>query len=186
MRLPILIAAALAAATVQGADNSFLLRNVTVHPVSGPGISNASVLVVDGRIAEIGAKITSKAKVRVIDARGLHVYPGMIDAGTLVGIAEVSSVRETTDYNEIGDFNPQLRSAVAVNPESDHIPVTRANGITSVLVLPATPGGGRGGGGGFIQGQASLMHLDGWTWEEMRVEQSAAIDRKSTRLNSSH
>ncbi|MBE0660573.1 MAG: amidohydrolase family protein [Bryobacteraceae bacterium] len=175
MRLSLFMTAALAAATLQAADNSFLLRNVTVHPVSGPDVSNASVLVVDGKIAEIGAKITSKAKVRVIDAKGLHVYPGMIDAGTMVGIAEISSVRETTDYNEVGDFNPQLRSAVAVNPESDHIPVTRANGITSVLVLPATPGSGRGGGGGFIQGQASLMHLDGWTWEEMRVEQSAAM-----------
>lgn len=175
MRLSLFMTAALAAATLQAADNSFLLRNATVHPVSGPDIANASVLVVDGKIAEIGVKITSKAKVRAIEAKGLHVYPGMIDAGTMVGIAEVSSVRETTDYNEVGDFNPQLRSAIAVNPESDHIPVTRANGITSVLVLPATPGSGRGGGGGFIQGQASLMHLDGWTWEEMRVEQSAAM-----------
>lgn len=175
MRLPLLIAAALAAATLQAADNSFLLRNATVHPVSGPDVANASVLVLDGKIAEIGAKITTKAKVRVIDAKGLHVYPGLIDAGTMVGISEVSSVRETSDINEVGDFNPQLRSAIAVNPESEHIPVTRANGTTSVLVLPATPGSGRGGGSGFIQGQASLMHLDGWTWEEMRVEQSAAM-----------
>ncbi len=176
MKLSVVLAATLAAASLQAADNSFLLRNVTVHPVSGPNVSNVSLLVLDGKIAEIGAKITSKAKVKIIEAKGLHVYPGMIDAGTMVGISEISSVRETSDYGEVGDFNPQLRAAIAVNPESDHIPVTRANGITSVLVLPATPStGGRGAAGGYIQGQASLMHLDGWTWEEMRIEQSAAM-----------
>ncbi len=175
MKLSIVFAAALAASSLQAADNSFLLKNVTVHPVSGPNVSNVSLLVVDGKIAEIGAKITSKSKVRIIEAKGLHVYPGMIDAGTMVGISEIASVRETSDYGEVGDFNPQLRAAIAVNPESDHIPVTRANGITSILVLPATPSTGGRSAGGFIQGQASLMHLDGWTWEEMRVEQSAAM-----------
>jgi imidazolonepropionase-like amidohydrolase len=139
-------------------------------------VANASLLVLDGKIAEIGVKITSKAKVRIIDAKGMHVYPGMIDAGTMVGISEVASVRETSDYGEIGDFNPQLRAAIAVNPESDHIPVTRANGITSVLVLPgAASTGGRGSAGGYIQGQASLMHLDGWTWEQMRIQTGAAM-----------
>lgn len=174
MRIAILLATL--ASSMLAADNSFLLKNVTVHPVSGPNVANASLLVLDGKITEIGVKITSKAKVRIIDAKGLHVYPGMIDAGTLVGISEVSSVRETSDYGEIGDFNPQLRSAVAVNPESDHIPVTRANGITSVLVLPGMPSsGGRGSAGGYILGQASLMHLDGWTWEQMRIQPGAAM-----------
>lgn len=174
MKIPILLAAL--ALPVLAADNSFLLKNVTIHPVSGPNVANASLLVLDGKIAEIGVKITSKTKVKIIDAKGLHVYPGMIDAGTLVGISEVASVRETSDYGEIGDFNPQLRSAVAVNPESDHIPVTRANGITSVLVLPGSPStGGRGSAGGYIQGQASLMHLDGWTWEQMRIQTGAAM-----------
>jgi imidazolonepropionase-like amidohydrolase len=174
MRIALLLAAL--GASLMAADRSFLLKNVTVHPVSGPDVANVSLLVLDGKIAEIGVKITSKAKVRIIEAKGLHVYPGMIDAGTMVGISEVSSVRETNDYGDVGDFNPQLRSAVAVNPESDHIPVTRANGITSVLVLPGTlSAGGRGAAGGYIQGQASLMHLDGWTWEQMRIQSSAAM-----------
>jgi len=167
---------ALTASSLLAADNSFLLKNVTVHAVSGPNLANASLLVLDGRIAEVGVKLISKAKVKIIDAKGLHVYPGMIDAGTMVGISEVSSVRETSDYGDVGDFNPQLRAAVAVNPESEHIPVTRANGITSVLVLPGTPSdGGRGAAGGYIQGQASLMHLDGWTWEQMRIQSGGAL-----------
>jgi imidazolonepropionase-like amidohydrolase len=170
------------AASLSAAENSFLLRNATIHTVSGPNIDNGSVLVLDGKIAEVGAKIVSKSKVKVIDAKGLHVYPGLIDAGSLVGISEIGSVRETSDYGEIGEFNPQLRTAVAVNPESEHIPVTRANGITSALVLPAgaTGGGLRGAGGAqtFISGQASLMHLNGWTWEEMLVERSAAMQMR--------
>lgn len=173
-----LIALALALPLTAGQNDSFLLRNVTVHPVSGAQIDNGSVLVIDGKIAEVGAKVAPRAKVRIVEGKGLHVYPGMIDAGTVVGISEVSSVAETTDTGEVGEFNPQIRSGVAVNPTSEHIPVTRANGITSVLVLPGGSGGGRRGGGAaasYIQGQASLMHLNGWTWEEMAVAMDAVV-----------
>lgn len=174
MRTAILL---LAAAALSAAENdSFLIRNATVHPVAGPKLTNASVLVIDGKIAEVGERLQTRAKVKVIDGRGLHVYPGMIDAATLVGISEVGSVRETADMGEIGEFNPQLRASIAVNPESEHIPVTRANGITSVGVLAAGVSGGFGFGEiSFIGGQLSLMHLDGWTWEEMVVTHGAAM-----------
>ncbi|GIU80286.1 MAG: imidazolonepropionase [Bryobacteraceae bacterium] len=166
----------LAAALMAAENNTFLLRNATVHPVSGPAIQNASILVVDGKIAEIGQKVAPKGKVRIVEARGLHVYPGMIDSGSPIGLAEIASVRETVDTGEIGDFNPQLRALIAVNPSSEHIPVVRANGITSVLVTPGATGGGRGASAGsLISGQASLMHLDGWTWEEMEIRRSAAM-----------
>jgi imidazolonepropionase-like amidohydrolase len=104
--------------------------------------------------------------VRVIDAKGLHIYPGMIDAGTSLGMEEIGSVRETNDRQELGEFKPQLRAAIAVNPASEHIPVARANGITAYLAMPE---------GGSIAGQASLMRLDGWTWEEMEINRSAAM-----------
>ncbi len=168
--------AALAMAAYGGENDTFLLRNATVHPVNAPAMENASVLVVDGKIAEVGAKIAPRGKVKVIEARGLHVYPGMIDSGSPIGLAEIASVRETVDTGEIGDFNPQLRALIAVNPSSEHIPVVRANGITSVLVTPGATGGGRGASAGsLIAGQASLMHLDGWTWEEMEIRRSAAL-----------
>jgi imidazolonepropionase-like amidohydrolase len=161
------------------ADNNLLIRNATVHPVSGSQMEGASILVLDGKISEIGAKIVPpKVKnVKVIDAKGLHVYPGMIDSGSLVGISEISSVRETSDYGDVGDFNPQLRTLIAVNPDSEHIAITRANGITSTLVLPAqAAAGGRGASAGsIIGGQASLMHLTGWTWEEMEINRSAGM-----------
>lgn len=165
---------AFCAALLPAAENSFLIRNATVYPVSGPRVDNGSVLVLDGRIADAGVKIAAPAKIRIIEGKGLHVYPGMIDAGTAVGMTEIGSVRESGDQGELGDFNPQLRALIAVNPSSEHIPVTRANGITSVVVLPGA-GEGRAAGDGIIQGQASLLHLNGWTWEEMEVRRDVAL-----------
>ncbi|MBI3684699.1 MAG: amidohydrolase family protein [Acidobacteria bacterium] len=156
----------LAAALSAGADDTFLIRGAVIHPVSGPSIENASLLVQDGKIADIGLKIVVAKGIKVIEGKGLHVYPGMIDSATEVGMSEIGSVRETADVSELGDFKPQLRAAIAVNPSSEHIPVIRANGITAAMALP---------GGGVIAGQASLMYLDGWTWEEMTMRRDAAM-----------
>jgi len=158
-----------------GNDDSFLIRNASIHPVSGPDITNGSVLVVNGKIADVGPKVAAPKGVRVIEGRGLHVYPGMIDSATQLGISEISSVRETNDIGEIGKFNPQLRASIAVNADSEHIPVTRVNGITSAIVLPGTSGSGGRSPAAYVQGQASLIRLDGWTWEEMEVLRSAAL-----------
>jgi len=74
------------------------LKNVTVHPVSGPKLDGASVLVLDGKFAEVGAKVTPpKTKIRIIDGKGLHVWPGMINSGSIVGLSEIGSIRETND-----------------------------------------------------------------------------------------
>lgn len=162
--LATLLALVLPLAADDGA--SFLLRGGTVHTVSGPDIPGGSVLVKDGRIAGAGVKIAAPKGVRVIDVKGLHIYPGLIDSATQLGAYEVGSVRETSDVSDVGAFKPQLRIAVAVNPSSEHIPVTRANGITAAVVQPA---------GGVIPGQAALIHLDGWTTEEMMIKPSLAM-----------
>ncbi len=176
MKSQIALIAALSLPLLGGQNDTFLIRNATVHPVSSPQMDNASVLVVDGKIADVGSKIAVKGKIRIIEGKGLHVYPGIIDSGSPIGLSEIGSVRESVDTGELGDFNPQLRSIIAVNPASEHIPVVRANGITSVMVTPGGAGGGRGGSGGsLISGQVSLMHLDGWTWEEMEIRRGAAM-----------
>ncbi|HEY3738534.1 MAG TPA: amidohydrolase family protein [Bryobacteraceae bacterium] len=168
--------------TFAAASDTFVVRNVSVHPVTGPQVDNTSVLVIDGKIAEIGPKVVAAKTIKVIDGKGLHLYPGMINAGTEVGLDEINAIRESVDANEIGEFDPQLHATVAVNPSSEHIPVTRANGITTVIVLPATVGGGEGRRGGgatqVISGQSGLMHLDGWTWEEMTINRNAAMEMK--------
>ncbi|MDX1979747.1 MAG: amidohydrolase family protein [Bryobacteraceae bacterium] len=161
-----MIALAVLMAGALCAEESFLLRGVTVHPVTAAKIDNTTVLVEKGRIAAIGGKLKAAKGVRVIEGRGLHVYPGIIDSATNIGLSEIGSVRETSDIAEIGDFKPQLRTAVAVNPSSEHVPVIRANGITAAMALPD---------GGIIAGRAALMRLDGWTWEEMQAKGDAAM-----------
>ncbi|MBZ5724581.1 MAG: amidohydrolase family protein [Acidobacteriia bacterium] len=176
-----LLAVMMGCAMAAGAASSdtVLIRDVDVYPVSGAAMKGVSVLIQDGKIADIAARIVAPKGARVVEAKGLRVYPGMIDSGTELGLSEISAVRESVDTGELGEFMPQLRALVAVNPESEHFPVVRVNGITSVMTFPASGGrgGGRFGGGEqqFISGQAALIHTDGWTWEEMEINRSAAM-----------
>jgi len=163
-----------------GPEDTFLIRGATVHPVASAEIADASVLVRDGKIVGVGRNLAAPKGIRVIEGKGLHVYPGMIDSGTQMGLSEIGSTRESVDTGELGKYDPQLRAEIAINPASEHIPVTRANGISSVISLPMAiggDGGGRRGGAppSVIAGQAALVHLDGWTWEEMDIKKSAGV-----------
>lgn len=135
----------------------------TIHPVSRPSIRDGVLLIQAGKIAAMGSREAVKipAKARMVDITGRHVYPGMIDGGTSIGLTEIGSIDATLDERESGGFNPDLRSWIAINHDSEIIPVTRVNGITSVLSTPS---------GGSIGGQASIIRLDGWTREEMLVQ----------------
>jgi imidazolonepropionase-like amidohydrolase len=143
----------------------FALVKATLHPMDGPVIEEGTVVVRDGKIAALG-KAVPLEDVTVVDGSGLHVWPGLIDAGCIVGLYEIGKARETHDYGETGPFQPDLRAAVAVNPDSELIPVTRAGGVTSCLVRPT---------GGLISGQASLVRLGGWTAPEMTLSMEAGL-----------
>ncbi len=132
-------AALLFAAGLFAADagNSFFLKNADVYPVTGPMIKGASILVQDGKIVDIGTKLVAPKGVNVIDAHGSRVYPGLIDSGTELGLSEISAERVSVDTAEIGEFMPQLRALIAVNPESEHLGVVRVNGITSAMSFPS-------------------------------------------------
>jgi imidazolonepropionase-like amidohydrolase len=166
-RAAVCLAAVLSLSPLYAAGgDTILLRGATVHTVSGPDIPNGFVLVRDGRIAEVGERIAASHGARIIELKGLHIYPGMIDSATEIGLSEIGAVREMNDISDLGLFNPQLRAAVAVNPASEHIPVTRANGVTCVVTIP---------GGGIVTGQAVLFHLSGWTMEDMAVRAPVAM-----------
>ena len=150
----------------QAADNTFMLRGATVHTMAGPDIPNGSVLVRDGKIIGVGANLAVPKGVKVIEAKGMQVYPGLIDAASEMGLEEIEGVPVTRDTTEIGKFNPQLVALTAVNPSSEHIPVSRANGITATATLPQ---------GELISGQVSLIHLAGWTTDEMGVKPRAGL-----------
>jgi imidazolonepropionase-like amidohydrolase len=166
MTLLALLPLACAPLALSAADSVLVIRGATVHTVSGADIPNGAVVVRNGKIEAVGAAVKAPAGAKIIEARGLHVYPGLIDAGTTMGLSEISSVEETNDVRELGDFNPQLRAASAVNPESEHIAITRANGVTTVVTSPA---------GSVIAGQAALINLAGWTIEEMAVRKSLGL-----------
>ena len=112
-------------------------------------------------------QVSAHAGARIVDGKGLQLYPGLINAATNVGLAEIEAVRDSVDTDEIGLFNPELRAEVAFNPSSEHIEVTRASGITSVVSLPGSGVRSRGSAS-VITGQGALMHLDGWTWKRWR------------------
>jgi imidazolonepropionase-like amidohydrolase len=149
-----------------GTRETVAITNATIYPVTAAPIPNGTIVFSDGIISAVGAGITIPGGARVIDGSGLSVYPGLIDSGTRVGLTEVSSVRGTNDVSETGDINPHARVAVALNPHSNVIPVTRANGITYVVSRPQ---------GGLISGQSALIRLAGWTPQEMTVRDSLAM-----------
>ena len=165
-RSAVLALLALLATRALAQNNEYLIRDAKIVTVTGATIARGSVHIKDGKIVAVGERVTAPASAKVIDARGLSVYPGLIDSGTTLGLTEVGSVEETRDITELGDFPADAKAIVAVNPHSELIPVSRANGITTVLTSPR---------GRLIAGQAALINLDGWTWQEMGVKQVAAM-----------
>lgn len=155
-----------ATASAQSPSNSYVIQNARIVTVTGPVIERGSVVISDGKIAAVGDNVGSPAGARVIDGSGLSVYPGMIDCGTELGLAEVSAVAATNDEAEIGDNNANIHVDVAIRPDSSHIPVTRVNGITTALTEPT---------GGLIAGTSTLINLDGWVPKEMILKTPVAM-----------
>lgn len=145
-----------------------LFKGATLHTVSGESIVNGNMLVDKGKIVALGSQLTIPANAKVIDVSGKHIYPGMIAANTVMGLAEVQSVRATLDYAEAGAINPNARALVAVNPDSELITTARANGVLATLSVPNSPAG-------LINGTSALIQLDGWTWEEMSVQSEVGL-----------
>ena len=154
--------------------NVYAIQGAKINTLAGPAIENGTVIIRDGKIAAVGANVEIPAGAQIVDGKGLEVYPGMFDPITQMGLNEVSAVRATEDMNELGDYNPDVVAATAVNPASAHIPVTRASGITEVVAVPGVAGFDESGGG-LMPGQASAFSLAGWTMDEMQLNRSAAM-----------
>jgi imidazolonepropionase-like amidohydrolase len=137
------------------------LVNATIHPVSSAAIETAALVMDQGKIAALGTGIEIPAHAIKIDLQGRHIYPGLIESHSLLGLTEIGGVDVTNDYAERGDINPSVRAEVAVNPESEHFPVARANGIALAVAAPT---------GGLMAGRSALILTDGWTWKEMTLK----------------
>ena len=154
------------AAQTQKDSEIIAIVGAKIVPVTGPVIDSGSILIKDGRIVDLGAKVSIPAGAKVIEAKGLTAYPGMIDSYSWLGLEEISGVRATVDNRETGRINPQVKAIEALRYDSMHIPIARANGIVAAVVAPS---------GGLISGQSALVKLDGWTNREMTVKESLAM-----------
>ncbi len=142
-------------------SGSILLNGATAHLGDGTVIANSLISFVDGKLKMVAdaetAKIDFSQFDQVIELKGKHVYPGLILPNTTLGLVDVNAVRATRDFQEVGGVNPNVRSLIAYNTDSELIATLRYNGI---LLAQATPTGGT------VSGTSSIMMLDGWNWED--------------------
>ena len=148
----------------------------TLHTMSGVTIENGILTFKNGKIETVSTAFPLPPGYERIVCKGKHIYPGLFSAATTLGLNEIGAVRATRDANETGRINPNARAEIAINPESELIPVTRANGITTAFTAPQ---------GGIISGTGAIINLDGWTYEEMTVRAPAAliVNFPSLRIN---
>lgn len=142
------------------------LTGGTIHTVTQGVIENGTIVFENGRITAVGANVAVPANAQRVDVTGQHIYPGLVDAYSQMGMFEIGGFTQTIDLNEIGDFNPNVRAHVAFNPESRHIGPARSNGV---LVTVSSPGGG------LVSGMSAAMMLDGWTWEQMTLQPETGL-----------
>lgn len=141
-----------------------LILNATAHLGDGTVIENAAIGFSNGKLDFVGKANDAglnKLNYEVVDASGKHVYPGFILPDTDLGLNEVSAVNATIDNNETGALNPNVRSIIAYNTDSELIPTLRFNGILTAQIAP---------NGGSISGTSSIVHLDAWNWEDAVVK----------------
>ena len=142
------------------------LVGATVYPVDGDKIENATVVWNDGKIIAVGSDVEIPDNAKKIDVSDKRVYPGLLSANSSLGLTEINAVRATLDIVETGRINPNARAQVAINPDSELIPVARSNGVLLSLSMPL---------GGLISGTSAIIQHDGWSWEEMTLKAPVAM-----------
>ena len=149
--------------------SAILLAGVTVHPIEADPVENVDLLFAKGRIVGWGSDLKVPAGTETIELAGRHVYPALFNAYSQIGLTEINAVRATRDRLETGRINSNVAAAVAVNPDSEIIPVTRSNGILLSLTAPESA---------LLGGTSAILQLDGWTWEDMTLARSVGMHVK--------
>jgi len=153
----------------------YAITHAKIFTLAGSPIDDGILIIREGKIAAVGTNVDIPAGAQVIDGKGLQVYPGLFDPITQMGLSEISAVSATVDTTETGSFNPDVVAAEAVLPSSEHIPVTRAAGITEVLAVPSSGGFDSRPSSNVLGGQASAISLAGWTINDMLIKKSVAM-----------
>ena len=149
-------------------EKSIIYINATVHIGDGTKVLKGAVGFDNGLISYVGAtpEVRKNLFEEVIDGEGMHIYPGFIAPNSTLGLQEIGSVRATRDQREVGDINPHIRSLIAFQTESDITTTVRTNGILLGQITPR---------GSFVGGQSSVVHFDGWNWEDALIRESDGI-----------
>lgn len=130
----------------------------TIHTIDGARIKNGTVVFEKGKITAVGQKVSLPKGCVKVDVTGKQIYPGLMESFSNLGLKEIGAVRSTIDTDEVGDENGNLRPWVAVNPDSELIPVARAGGVLLASIAPRR---------GDVRGQSGIIQLDGWTYKDM-------------------
>jgi imidazolonepropionase-like amidohydrolase len=149
---------------------SVLILNATAHLGNGQIIENSAIGFKDGKITLVAdsklIKLSKDTYETTIDATGKHVYPGFIAPNSTLGLVEIDAVKSSDDEEEIGSFNPNVKSIIAYDANSKVIETVRPNGI---LMAQITPRGGR------ISGTSSIVQLDAWHWQDALIKENDGI-----------
>ena len=147
--------------TLSSGAQTILFLGGTAHIGDGSKIATSAIAIKDGKFEMVAdarvIRIDPSLYDTIIHVYDQHVYPGFIATNTTLGITEISAVRATNDYREVGTFKPHIRSLIAYNAESKIIPTIRSNGVLMAQIAPK---------GGRITGTSSVMKMNGWNWED--------------------
>ena len=138
--------------------------------VSHGTIENGVLVLADGKIAAVGeaGKVKIPDGAQIVDAKGMTVYPGLIDPETNFGLTEISADEMTNDLIEKSDeIMPHMHVYDAFHSETELIPVARLNGITNAVVAPATDDS--------IPGQDIFIQLYGHDRDQMILGRDVAL-----------
>jgi imidazolonepropionase-like amidohydrolase len=143
-----------------------VITNTTLHIGDGTVLENAAIAFDKGKITYVGSSANAPSYPSKIDAAGQHVYPGFIATNSSLGLVEIDAVRASDDEDELGDFLPHVRSAIAYDAESKIVESMRPNGVLIAQVTPR---------GGLISGSSSVMQMDAWNWEDALIKSDEGI-----------
>lgn len=151
-------------------QKKILVLGGVAHIGNGDKIDNSAISIENGILRfvknQLIYRIDQTEYDTVIHLNGQHVYPGFIACNTTLGLREIDAVRATLDYDDVGDYNPNVRSLTAFNTDSRITPTVRFNGVLLGQITPR---------GGIISGSSSVMHFDGWNWEDAVVKEDEGI-----------
>lgn len=146
-----------------------LLKGGTIHIGNENVIENGVITFENGKLTYVGSADDFERAGKTykeFEIAGKHVYPGLIMLNSSLGLTEISAIKATNDFREVGDFTPNVRSLVAYNTDSERIPNNRSNGILMAQIVPR---------GGTVSGSSSVVQLDAWNWEDAAVKVDEGI-----------